>query len=205
MLQYQTVTDSLLKVLRKWILIEELADFKLVGGTALSLLYGHRQSVDIDFFTPNEISENFRILLQNQKNLTLLLNGKYHIAAIDDNIKIDFTYWNMNFEEFDKIDGIKMASPLDIFGMKLDAITSRRTRKDYYDIAELTNQFGFGQGFERYNKLLPYSRNSQIILESIGGIADADETEEPILLKNQNWEDVKHFLKKEAKKYFLNL
>lgn len=28
----------------------ELAGFSLVGGTALSLLYGHRKSVDLDFF-----------------------------------------------------------------------------------------------------------------------------------------------------------
>ena len=30
---------------------EELKDFRLVGGTALSLYLGHRMSVDIDLFT----------------------------------------------------------------------------------------------------------------------------------------------------------
>jgi len=29
----------------------ELQDFSLVGGTALSLLYGHRKSDDLDFFS----------------------------------------------------------------------------------------------------------------------------------------------------------
>ncbi len=203
MLQYQTVTPTLLEVLRKWIVYPQLADYKLVGGTALSLYYGHRQSEDIDFFTPNKIDDSLRFLIKEQQNLKILLNGEYHIAAIDEEIKIDFTYWNMNFEDFDAIDGIKMASPIDIFGMKLDAITTRRTRKDYYDLAELTSQFGIGKGFERFNKLLPYSKNSQIILEAIGGIDDADSSPEPILLKNQNWDDVKWFLKKEAKKYFL--
>ncbi len=203
MLQYQTVTPSLLNVLKKWITYPELANFRLVGGTALSLYFGHRQSDDIDFFTQIEITDEFRRILQNQEDLFIVLNGKYHIAAFDSDIKIDFTYWNMEFEHFDSIDGIKMASPLDIFSMKLDAITTRRTRKDYYDIAELTATYGFGAGFERYNKLMPYSKNSQIILESIGGIDDADTDEEPILLKSQNWDDVKLFLRKEAKKYFL--
>jgi hypothetical protein len=30
---------------------EDLKDFKLVGGTALALMIGHRISVDIDLFT----------------------------------------------------------------------------------------------------------------------------------------------------------
>lgn len=203
MLQYQTVSATLLKVLKKWILYPELNNFRLVGGTALSLYYGHRKSVDIDFFSPIEMDDSLRFLIKNQNDLMILANGHYHIAAIDEGIKVDFTFWNMEFEEWEAKDGIKMASPIDIFAMKLDAITSRRTKKDYYDLAELVNRFGLGIGFERYNKRLPYSKNSQIILESIGGIDDADESEEPILLKGQNWADVKWFLRKEANKYFL--
>jgi hypothetical protein len=38
----------------------ELQDFSLVGGTALSLLYGHRMSVDLDLFS-NKPFENSTI------------------------------------------------------------------------------------------------------------------------------------------------
>ena len=38
----------------------ELQDFSLVGGTALSLLYGHRKSVDLDLFS-NKPFENAEI------------------------------------------------------------------------------------------------------------------------------------------------
>ena len=38
----------------------ELQDFSLVGGTALSLLYGHRISIDLDLFS-NTIFENTNI------------------------------------------------------------------------------------------------------------------------------------------------
>ncbi|MBK8389931.1 MAG: nucleotidyl transferase AbiEii/AbiGii toxin family protein [Saprospiraceae bacterium] len=31
-------------------MIPELQEFHLVGGTALSLLYGHRTSIDLDLF-----------------------------------------------------------------------------------------------------------------------------------------------------------
>jgi hypothetical protein len=39
----------------------ELKDFSLVGETALSLLYGHRKSIDIDLFS-DKLFENFNII-----------------------------------------------------------------------------------------------------------------------------------------------
>lgn len=50
-LYYQTVSESLLGILKKIMDSEIFADFRLVGGTSLSLQRGHRRSVDIDLFT----------------------------------------------------------------------------------------------------------------------------------------------------------
>ena len=36
--------------------LPELLDFSLAGGTALSLYYGHRLSVDLDLFSTNDFS-----------------------------------------------------------------------------------------------------------------------------------------------------
>ena len=49
-LYYQTVSESLLGILKKIMDSEIFADFRLVGGTSLSLQRGHRRSVDIDLF-----------------------------------------------------------------------------------------------------------------------------------------------------------
>ena len=54
MLHIQTTNPELLKVLKKLMGMEMLKDFRLVGGTALSLLRGHRISEDIDLFTYQE-------------------------------------------------------------------------------------------------------------------------------------------------------
>jgi hypothetical protein len=51
MLYWDTVNDLLKESLVKLMHAEELKDFRLVGGTALSLYLGHRISVDIDLFT----------------------------------------------------------------------------------------------------------------------------------------------------------
>ncbi|WP_348811294.1 nucleotidyl transferase AbiEii/AbiGii toxin family protein [Flavobacterium maritimum] len=48
MLHYNTLTPLLRKILEHLLLADVFADFRLVGGTALSLLIGHRMSIDID-------------------------------------------------------------------------------------------------------------------------------------------------------------
>lgn len=53
-LQYKTVTPLLKKVLQQLINEPLFTPFRLVGGTNLSLRYGHRLSVDIDLFTDSD-------------------------------------------------------------------------------------------------------------------------------------------------------
>lgn len=50
MLHYETIHPTTLELLKKLTAQEELRDMRLVGGTSLALQYGHRQSVDLDFF-----------------------------------------------------------------------------------------------------------------------------------------------------------
>ena len=53
-LQYQTVKPVLRSTLERLMEIDEFKPFRLVGGTSLSLRYGHRMSDDIDLFTDVE-------------------------------------------------------------------------------------------------------------------------------------------------------
>ena len=53
-LQYQTVKPILRSTLERLMEMEEFRPFRLVGGTSLSLRYGHRMSDDIDLFTDAE-------------------------------------------------------------------------------------------------------------------------------------------------------
>lgn len=50
-LYYTTITPLLLSVLKTLMTAKEFDTFRLVGGTALSLYRGHRESVDIDLFS----------------------------------------------------------------------------------------------------------------------------------------------------------
>lgn len=53
-LQFQTVKPILRSTLERLMTIDEFAPFRLVGGTSLSLRYGHRMSDDIYLFTDAE-------------------------------------------------------------------------------------------------------------------------------------------------------
>lgn len=50
MLHLSTVEPATLELLRKLQSLPILKNTRLVGGTALALQFGHRKSVDLDFF-----------------------------------------------------------------------------------------------------------------------------------------------------------
>jgi hypothetical protein len=50
MLHLETVDGQSFAILKKLMTLPELQDFNLVCGITLSLLYGHRLSVDLDLF-----------------------------------------------------------------------------------------------------------------------------------------------------------
>jgi predicted nucleotidyltransferase len=67
MLHKETVSKEMWELLQKLMKEERLKDFILVGGTALSLMLGHRLSIDIDLFTTKSFNE--------QSILNYLLNN----------------------------------------------------------------------------------------------------------------------------------
>lgn len=48
MLRKEAISKNTLELLKELMLDERLSEFFLVGGTALSLIMGHRISIDID-------------------------------------------------------------------------------------------------------------------------------------------------------------
>ena len=100
MLQIQTVKPDCLAVLKELMSLSELGDFRLAGGTALSLRLGHRISVDIDLFTNTLFDpEVLQTFLQNyfSNRIELLGSNKYGVFGAIDGIKVDFFSTRTNF------------------------------------------------------------------------------------------------------------
>jgi len=93
MLQIETVDPNTFSILKQLMEMPELKDFSLVGGTALSLLYGHRKSVDLDLFS-NLPFENQEVILALEKKFKDSLvnrstNPRFGIFCFIDEVKID--------------------------------------------------------------------------------------------------------------------
>jgi hypothetical protein len=87
MLRLETVEPHTFSILTQLMKIPELENFSLVGGPALSLLYGHRVSVDLDLFS-NKPSYN----RYSEKYISGKIYYGGQAAAV----------WNFLFYRFDK-------------------------------------------------------------------------------------------------------
>ena len=58
MLHKETVTQEMWELLQRLMKDEKLKEFNLVGGTALSLIIGHRLSIDLDLFSIKDFDQN---------------------------------------------------------------------------------------------------------------------------------------------------
>jgi hypothetical protein len=113
-----------------------LQQFVLVGGSALSLHLGHRKSIDLDLFTLSDFNSEdiVQYLLKDYSLLTLTQLPQTLISEIN-GIKVDFIRFRYPFIRPVLIeDGIRLLTIDDIAPMKLDAITGRGLKKDFFDL-----------------------------------------------------------------------
>jgi predicted nucleotidyltransferase component of viral defense system len=170
-----------------------LKQFVLVGGTALALQIGHRKSVDLDLFTIQDFStdELLPTLLQDYRLQPDMQMPQTLICSIED-IKVDFIRFKYPFiRPFVEIDGIKMLSVEDIAPMKLDAITGRGSKKDFYDLYYLLQLFDLEQLFALYKEKYPHQTTFHVA-RSLVYFEDAENNPDPYIFdKKLTWTKVK--------------
>ena len=206
MLHAETVEPRAFSVLKQLMEMPEMQGFSLVGGTALSLLYGHRISVDLDLFS-NKSFENDVIIhaLEKKFNTSFvnrLTNPRFGIFSFIDEVKIDIIRHPHPLirPEFN-IEDIRMFSTEDIIAMKVQAILGRGKKKDFWDIAELLQHFSIAD-FIRFHKEKYATQNLLITVpQAITYFADAEESEDPVSLKKQTWDGVKKFINAKVNDY----
>lgn len=203
MLYTTTVAPNTLGLLIELMQKPYLQGFNLVGGTSLSLQIGHRISVDLDMFTTepfdtNELKSNleddfpvFQVILESQNTL---------ITTIND-IKVDFIRFKYGFAypiRFE--DQIRLANIKDIAAMKLDAITGRGKKKDFFDLFFLLERFSLSELLSLYQEKYRHSTIFHVV-KSISYFEEAEAEPDPIVIdKNVSWLKVKKFLKDQVNK-----
>ncbi|MFZ1626408.1 MAG: nucleotidyl transferase AbiEii/AbiGii toxin family protein [Candidatus Moraniibacteriota bacterium] len=117
------------------------AGYYLAGGTALALLIGHRESVDLDYFLAQSINtEKLKAkLLGLFPGVTFTYEDVDTLWCQIDGVKVSFiTRLAALAEPLRDKDEFRIASVSDLVVMKLNAVCGRDEYKDYYDLAQLS-------------------------------------------------------------------
>lgn len=195
MLSYKTVEPHTLELLKKLSQETFLSKARLVGGTSLALQYGHRMSVDLDFFGDIENdSEAIREVLSNIGSLYVFKETtNIKIYSVND-VKVDFV--NYKYPWIDSAiekDGLCLASPKDIAAMKINAVEGRGTKKDFIDMYFLLQHYTLEEILTFY--ATKYPENSQFrALMSLSYFEDAENELMPTMFANIEWDDMKQFI-----------
>lgn len=201
-LHYETVSIELREILHELMKEELFSNFRLVGGTSLSLQRGHRKSTDIDLFTDEEYgSIDFNEINEYLKNKYPYLDsndvpvgmGKaYFIGDSKENsIKLDLYYTDKFIDDLVLQDGVRLASTKEIASMKMDIIQRTGRKKDFWDLHDLMELYSLNEMLCFHKERYPYSHDRNLILNNLTEFESADEDFEPICLKGKVWELIK--------------
>ena len=201
---WNTITDDMRLVLREFSQSAIAKSFYLAGGTALSLQIGHRLSVDLDFFSPNEDIPAIRLMLENSlSNLdTKLADSSWgNLVYLSKKIRVGFYgYGYPLVAPLLEIEGIRLASIEDIALMKLDAMLSRAARKDFYDLYYICKSISLKRLFEKADLKYPSVRDFEMqATKRLVYFENAERESRPTLLDDVAWQTVKEFFVKQAK------
>lgn len=193
MLHLETVEPFTLGLLKSLMSKTYLEPFVLVGGTALALQLGHRKSVDLDLFSVSDFDTD--TLLENlQKDYAVQPKVLTKGSLITDveGIKVDFIRFKYSFSyPMIEADGIRLLSMADIAPMKLDAITGRGSKKDFYDLYFLLESYTLSEILDLYSSKYQHSTLFHVI-KSLTWFEDAEPQALPdVLLKKATWAQVK--------------
>ncbi len=186
-----------------------MKDFYLAGGTALALRYGHRISVDLDFFTASsELEGKYRKELKKMLTETLSFEpeneeeGTLH-GRISKTLVSFLRFPYPLIHPPDEWRGMKIASAEDIGLMKLSAIIGRGHRKDFVDLyviltrAECSLEHLLSQAAKKFGR---YHDFSLLVFKALAYFEDGEKNE-PLqpLDRTLSWPAIKMFFQREVK------
>lgn len=204
MLYWNTINDLLKDSLIILMQSEEFIDFRLVGGTALSLHLGHRISIDIDLFTDAPYrSIDFDRIEDFLKTSFGYVNGSfggnpgmgksYLIGKDKDNVvKLD-VYYSMDpfFQQPTTEGGVRLATVEEIIAMKVDVIQRVGRKKDFWDLHEALDQYSINHMKNLHRQRFEWTHDVKLIHQKFTEFEAADADPDPICLRNKEWVFIK--------------
>ncbi|MDW8549075.1 nucleotidyl transferase AbiEii/AbiGii toxin family protein [Epilithonimonas ginsengisoli] len=210
---YNTVNELLKNSLQILMAPEVFKDFRLVGGTSLSLQLGHRMSIDIDLFSDaiyrsidfNELDIFLRsafTYVDSSNDLDPAMGKSYLIGTDKDNtVKLDIYYTDTFIRPVLTVEAIRLATIEEIIAMKIDVVHRGGRKKDFWDLHECLSNYGIGKMLELHEERYPYSHDRDLILKNFIDFTSADDDFDPICLQGKYWEFIKEDIEEAVNKY----
>jgi hypothetical protein len=184
--------------------------FILAGGTSLALRLGHRLSVDLDFFSEEEVLPDLLVgelrAAHLDSEVTQLAPGI--LSVVVEGVRVSFFHYPYPFVDAPQpYEGLRVASVLDIAAMKLVAVAQRSARRDFVDLYVILQQMPFrtvaARAVQRYGAgfIEPVVVGKGLTwLEDADGEPDPHYLGQPVL-----WDDVKAFFVSSFRQFVLDL
>lgn len=182
-----------------------IRSFYLAGGTACAVHLGHRISNDLDFFSKDDFS-HFEVQnsLRNSGHFLTDYSDSQTLIGRFNKVKISFFHYDYPLigETYHFLN-LRISSLEDIGCMKIDAISSRGSKRDFVDLYFILKKFNLGlKEFFKYfeEKYGKENYNIYHILKSLVYFEDAERDTGLNMLDQFSWENVKIFFIEQIKR-----
>lgn len=213
------ITQDMAAILKSEVIDYLPKDVYLAGGTAVGLYFGHRLSVDLDFFTPEEFNSLDLSAIISEKLKSSFNIAKSRITKNTLVVNLNEAGFSLFTYQYPLLDNtvnmenisVPVASQLDLSLMKLVAINQRGSCKDFIDLKFLVerNNYTFTWLADRLSD--KYNIGSEIHFQLKKSLVYFDDAEKDLnvymyndnkksfgILQEQDWEKIKIFFQKFA-------
>jgi hypothetical protein len=175
--------------------LELIKDFYLAGGTGLALHFGHRFSVDLDFFSDdaNAVGPDQRSTLRavlDDPTLEITYDKDSTFVVAWHGVGVSFFRLNLYplVQPTFLVNNIRLASVEEIGAMKLAAIINRGTRKDMVDLYFILQQVSLESVFQvaaiKYAKVRSFPVSA---VRALSYFDDAESLPTPRMIDKTSW------------------
>jgi len=201
---WNSVTPLLRTVLTKMMEEGPFQQFRLVGGTSLSLQLGHRFSVDIDLFTDapydsidfgvidNFLADSFTYVSEPKQGIIGIGQSYLVGESEEETVKLDLYYTDTFIQHELVVEPFRLATVEEIIAMKIDIVQRVARKKDFWDLHELLEKYSPSKMIELHKTRYPYNHDEEVIRTNFTNFSMADDDFDPICLKGKHWELIKY-------------
>jgi hypothetical protein len=191
----ESINPETKRVLEKIAKSPIASEFYLAGGTALAIQLGHRESIDLDWFSEIEfLNSKVKEELSGVGKFELTSEEEGTVHGTADDVKVSFLRYPYKLL-FPLVSffGINLADERDISAMKIDAVSSRGSKKDFIDIFFLLQKYSLDELFDFFEKKFPDIHYNKLhVLKSLVYFETAEGEPMPKMLTEADWTKVKN-------------